>query len=445
SLETVREFDAVSHGSSAESGGGSGGVINVVTKSGSNTLHGDVFLFAQKPPIHRYRTGGALGGPIVRDRMFYYVAGEYETSSSLDRREQELSAKLNDQWSDATSLIARIAANDNREKTDHVTDSAATATLTSILGREATNEVRSQAARRSTGGRDQRYLDAGDTLTAGWGEHLFRAGGDVTSIDVRPIRATRYDAFLQDSWTHGSLTLDGGLRLDDERLPGRLGISNQQLQPRFGFAWAAAAGWVLRGTGGTFADRIPLIALERPLRGEVTVRPGEWSPASTQYSLSAEHALAQALRASITLQHVRGSHLLQTVDNELQAAASSSYDGCTLTVVQRMVEDVEWAASYTFSKAIDDAADFDEPPHRGLSKFDQRHRFAASALFEVSEAAHIEMAPIVIAASGKRTTLNLRAVKYIPIKPHGRLDFVVEGFELLQRRRAAQASVDLEF
>src|SRR5207249_7789003 len=47
SLEIVREFQVVSNGWSAENGGASGGAINVVTKSGTNTLHGDAFLFGQ--------------------------------------------------------------------------------------------------------------------------------------------------------------------------------------------------------------------------------------------------------------------------------------------------------------------------------------------------------------------------------------------------------------
>src|SRR5258707_6309511 len=92
SLETVKEFEVVTHGWSAESGGGSGGAINVVTKSGANVIHGDVFLFGQsglldarpflessggaRPSLSRYRAGAAFGGPMVTDRTFYYAAAE---------------------------------------------------------------------------------------------------------------------------------------------------------------------------------------------------------------------------------------------------------------------------------------------------------------------------------------------------------------------------------
>jgi Carboxypeptidase regulatory-like domain/TonB-dependent Receptor Plug Domain len=47
SPEIVQEFQVVNNGLSAESGGASGGSVNVITRSGTNTMHGDAFLFAQ--------------------------------------------------------------------------------------------------------------------------------------------------------------------------------------------------------------------------------------------------------------------------------------------------------------------------------------------------------------------------------------------------------------
>src|SRR5215469_5802994 len=93
SRDTVQEFQVVSNGLSAESGGGASGPINVITKAGVNTLHGDAFVFIQngalnardpltnetEPPyLNRFRAGLSAGGPIIRDRTFYYVAGEQE-------------------------------------------------------------------------------------------------------------------------------------------------------------------------------------------------------------------------------------------------------------------------------------------------------------------------------------------------------------------------------
>ena len=52
SLETVQEFQVVSAGLSAETGGASGGSINVITRSGANDVHGDAFLFAQNGSLN---------------------------------------------------------------------------------------------------------------------------------------------------------------------------------------------------------------------------------------------------------------------------------------------------------------------------------------------------------------------------------------------------------
>src|SRR5207245_8546913 len=99
SAETVQEFQVVNNGLSAESGGGVSGPINVITKSGVNTLHGDAFLFVQNgalnasepptnetdhPDLNRFRAGLSAGGPVVRGRTFYYFAGEQEGAHGDD-------------------------------------------------------------------------------------------------------------------------------------------------------------------------------------------------------------------------------------------------------------------------------------------------------------------------------------------------------------------------
>ncbi|HEY6442632.1 MAG TPA: TonB-dependent receptor [Candidatus Acidoferrales bacterium] len=93
SPEIVQEFQVVNNGLSAESGGASGGSINVITRSGVNLIHGDAFIFAQdstfnarepfetqpgKPSFRRFRAGAALGGPIQKGKTFYYAAIEQE-------------------------------------------------------------------------------------------------------------------------------------------------------------------------------------------------------------------------------------------------------------------------------------------------------------------------------------------------------------------------------
>lgn len=99
SLESVKEFQVVPVGASAEFGRSSGGFINVVTKSGTNEFSGAAFLFyrnqklsSQNPdavdaglPVEDFRNyqfGGNVGGPIKKDRAFFFVAYERNDGQS---------------------------------------------------------------------------------------------------------------------------------------------------------------------------------------------------------------------------------------------------------------------------------------------------------------------------------------------------------------------------
>ena len=88
-LDAVKEFQVVASGANAEFGRTAGGVVNVITKSGTNDLHGSLFHFQRlegltadasdgTPPtdFHREQSGGTLGGPIKRDRVFFFGAIE---------------------------------------------------------------------------------------------------------------------------------------------------------------------------------------------------------------------------------------------------------------------------------------------------------------------------------------------------------------------------------
>ena len=95
SQSAVAEFQVVRSNYSAEFGGGIGGIVNIVSKAGSNQFHGDLFGFLrnrsfqarnyfspEKGAFTRTQTGGTLGGPLRRDRTFFFAAFE-----RLQRRE----------------------------------------------------------------------------------------------------------------------------------------------------------------------------------------------------------------------------------------------------------------------------------------------------------------------------------------------------------------------
>jgi Carboxypeptidase regulatory-like domain/TonB-dependent Receptor Plug Domain/TonB dependent receptor len=88
-LEAVKEFQVIATGASAEFGRTAGGVVNVITKSGTNNFHGSLFHFQRlealaadtsdgKPltDFHREQFGGTIGGPIVKDKVFFFGAVE---------------------------------------------------------------------------------------------------------------------------------------------------------------------------------------------------------------------------------------------------------------------------------------------------------------------------------------------------------------------------------
>lgn len=92
SQEAVQEFQVNRNSYNAEFGGASGGVINIVSKTGSNSLRGSVFGYFRdkrfdarnafdfnpngKSPYNRQQFGGSIGGPIVKNKTFFFASAE---------------------------------------------------------------------------------------------------------------------------------------------------------------------------------------------------------------------------------------------------------------------------------------------------------------------------------------------------------------------------------
>ena len=83
--DTIQEFNVLIGGYQAEFGRASGAVANVITRSGTNNLAGRVWAFfrddaldssnvegQEAPQLSRQEIGGFLGGPIVRDKTFFF-------------------------------------------------------------------------------------------------------------------------------------------------------------------------------------------------------------------------------------------------------------------------------------------------------------------------------------------------------------------------------------
>jgi len=91
--DAVQEFAVQTSVATAEFGRGTGGQVSIITKSGTNQFHGSAFEYlrnsvldaadfftnkagGKKNPLHRNQYGGTLGGPILRDRMFFFLSYE---------------------------------------------------------------------------------------------------------------------------------------------------------------------------------------------------------------------------------------------------------------------------------------------------------------------------------------------------------------------------------
>lgn len=109
SLESIKEFQVVPVGASAEFGRSSGGFINAVTKSGTDEFSGSAFVFfrnqrlsSQNPDavkaklptedFRNYQFGGNVGGPIKKDRAFFFLA--YERNDGTSSKPNQIDPRL---------------------------------------------------------------------------------------------------------------------------------------------------------------------------------------------------------------------------------------------------------------------------------------------------------------------------------------------------------------
>ena len=92
--ESVQEFQVVAYGYSAEFGRSTAGVLNAVTKSGTNDWHGSAFYFGRydnmarrdafnrKTIDNQHQFGGSFGGALMRDKLFFFVSPEFQEIST---------------------------------------------------------------------------------------------------------------------------------------------------------------------------------------------------------------------------------------------------------------------------------------------------------------------------------------------------------------------------
>jgi Carboxypeptidase regulatory-like domain/TonB dependent receptor/TonB-dependent Receptor Plug Domain len=166
SQEAIREFQVVTDSYTAEFGKATGGVVNIVTKSGTNELHGNAFFYFRdealnakdyfekndvfgnsidrdKAPFSANQYGATLGGPIRKDKTFFFLSFERQDVGAsnfvnispataglltqkgfpvetgavpFDFKIWELLGKIDHQWSPNSSLVFRASYSDTHNE-----------------------------------------------------------------------------------------------------------------------------------------------------------------------------------------------------------------------------------------------------------------------------------------------------------------------------------------
>jgi len=114
--DTVQEFQQLTLNMSAQYGSSAGSINNLVTKSGTNSYHGSVWEYvrnddfdaneyflnqqgAARPPLHFNQFGGTVGGPIIKDKLFFF--GSYQGDRFTETGVPELITVESPQWRQA--------------------------------------------------------------------------------------------------------------------------------------------------------------------------------------------------------------------------------------------------------------------------------------------------------------------------------------------------------
>jgi hypothetical protein len=283
---------------------------------------------------------------------------------------------------------------------------------------------------------------------------IYNTSGFTQTFGNTVISQTNPNAgfYAQDEWkVNPRLTLNVGVRYDLQFLRA-IATDTANLSPRAGFAWSpfASRRTVVRGSFGLFYDRVPLRALANALLSSgntttigalsqvsvslsptqtgapifpnilpstglpsgvlvnfSTMNPHMQNAYSEQGSLEIERQLGDRSTFSIGYQHLRGLHLIVSVNqnvptctasgnnngcrpnpnygnnSQYSSLADSHYDGLHVSFVQRPVRWGNYRISYTWSKALDNVGEFffSAPINNfniwqdyGRSDDDQRHR-----------------------------------------------------------------------
>ena len=126
-LDAVQELVVVSQGANAEFGRSGGGFVNVITKSGTNDTHGTLHYFGKYSPLssdamhagqtispdfRQHQFGFTVGGPVVKDKLFYFAAYDQQLFSETKQKDRPRGAAFDSLTSFLSTAFSGALAGD---------------------------------------------------------------------------------------------------------------------------------------------------------------------------------------------------------------------------------------------------------------------------------------------------------------------------------------------
>jgi hypothetical protein len=234
SVEALEEFKATGNAFSAEYGRSGGGVLNITTRSGTNRFHGTLFEFFRndkldandyvsnanalgKPPLRWNQFGGNVGGPVKKDRLFFFF--NYEGA------QVKRVSKIN--GNTATPLFLAALPSPIRDTLEYYLPKSYTPTTNQYVGLHVRNDRQSND--------ENTYLWRGDAILGKHRETLRYSYNNQTfnAPTISPVMPVTYpmrfhNIVVQDGWSVNSTSFNelrlGFNRVDLNRHP--YGIEN---------------------------------------------------------------------------------------------------------------------------------------------------------------------------------------------------------------------------
>ncbi|MGA7791924.1 MAG: carboxypeptidase regulatory-like domain-containing protein [Candidatus Acidiferrales bacterium] len=227
SVDDVQEVNINQTSYDAEFGGKSGGIINVITKSGSNNFHGSLFEFVRddifdaenffvpqgqsKPPFKQNQFGGSVGGPIQHDKTYFFAdyEGERVRKSLTDKFTVPTAAEAAGNFQ-GSGIALDIPGTTTPLLPDTITaiDPVAAALLAKVA----------------------------QGLPDGAFPNVLAKNATVNATELSTIGINQYDARVDHTFTSSdSVSVRGSIFDDNEFDPFGSGALNETLLPGFGY------------------------------------------------------------------------------------------------------------------------------------------------------------------------------------------------------------------